>query len=321
MRCSGQQLPETSGSFLRDAVVNAVHAAESGVQVQAADLFSLGISCIKLAAAVGNLPKAADTDQAADMLLLTQELAEAIQKQHASASVQSAAAAVIPAPAVAAGSSSSRRRKLRASSHADDSSSSSHGSGPVLAALLWGRVLRRLGQGYVAAGSSIASRQSSQQAAGSAADAPAAWQQGAEETGGHATCSWAPHPLLGRIGLRVLTEQLLASLQVPGAPGSEGACSAAHQQLTQQCTQLRRQSDSLINSVTEAGLQLYWPSIPVDQLPQGLAAAMSDYSQQLLQFGEALCAQLPVPLCCESVAGASEQLLVAGKGCVCSRCK
>jgi hypothetical protein len=66
---------------------------------------------------------------------------------------------------------------------------------------------------------------------------------------------------------------------------------------------------------------------PAVQLPQGLAAAaVLGCGQQLVQFGAALCAQLPVPLCCnnpgcEKSSGASEQLLVAGKGSVCSRCK
>jgi hypothetical protein len=333
---SGQQLPETSGSFLRDAVENVATAAERGVQLQAADLYSLGVSCTKLAAAAGNSPKAAYKDLAADMLSLTQKLAETIQQQHASKTSSSSSAAAAAPPAVVAGSSSSSSRRKKplastASSITDDSSSSSrHGSGPVLAALLWDRVLHRLGKGYVAAGSSIAIGQTSQQPAGSGATvAPTALQRAADDNGGHATYSWAHILKLGAIGLRVLAEQLLPALQLPGVPGCEEACSAAQQQLAQQCKQLQAQSDSLTDAANEAELQLYL-HIPcaaaVEQLPQGLAAAVSEYSQQLLQFGEVLCAQLPVPLCCnnpgcESVAGASEQLLVAGKGSVCSRCK
>jgi hypothetical protein len=91
--------------------------------------------------------------------------------------------------------------------------------------------------------------------------------------------------------------------------------------------------DVLADAVNEAGLG--WSSqfylrhslgAPAVQLPQDLAAAASGFGQQLGQFGEVLCAQLPVPLCCnnpgcESLSGGSEQLLVAGKGSVCSRCK
>jgi hypothetical protein len=58
--------------------------------------------------------------------------------------------------------------------------------------------------------------------------------------------------------------------------------------------------------------------------------AASDSLQQLpsklLAVADSLCAALPVPCCCNNpdcgnLAGPSEQQLVAGKGCVCARCK
>jgi hypothetical protein len=68
-------------------------------------------------------------------------------------------------------------------------------------------------------------------------------------------------------------------------------------------------------------------SVAAPRLPLAGAAALdSEWSQQLVQLGQALCAQLPVPLCCNNpgcveLRGASEQQLVAGKGSVCSRCR
>jgi hypothetical protein len=52
----------------------------------------------------------------------------------------------------------------------------------------------------------------------------------------------------------------------------------------------------------------------------------SELGKQLVRVGEALCAQLPVPLCCNNpgclqLFGASEQQLVEGKGSVCSTCR
>jgi hypothetical protein len=46
----------------------------------------------------------------------------------------------------------------------------------------------------------------------------------------------------------------------------------------------------------------------------------------LVALGEALCAQFPLPHCCNNpgcveLRGASELQLVGGKGCVCSRCR
>jgi hypothetical protein len=302
------------------------------VQLQAADLYLLGISCIKLAAATSTSTEAADRKQAAWLLTWSWRLAEAIQKQHANAQ-SAAAAAVATAPVEGSTSSTKRKSQQVSSASLTTNSSSSSGSGPVLAVLLLGRILHRLGQAFVSAGSNTPLAPSSKQAADSAADAPAAEQQSTEASGCDVASSWTQVLMVGAIGLRDLVEKLLPSLQLPGAPGSEEACSAARQQLQQQCAQLQQQLASLSNRLWEAGVswssQFYLSSssdAPAVLLPQELAAAVLGFGQQLVQFSEALCAQLPVPLCCnnpgcEKSSGASEQLLVAGKGSVCSRCK
>jgi hypothetical protein len=62
------------------------------------------------------------------------------------------------------------------------------------------------------------------------------------------------------------------------------------------------------------------------QLPAAAAAKLPGFGGQLVECAEALCAQLPVPLCCNNpgcsaLFGASELQLVGGRGSVCSRCK
>jgi hypothetical protein len=114
-------------------------------------------------------------------------------------------------------------------------------------------------------------------------------------------------------------QQLLPSVQLPGAAGSEAACTAAHQQLQQQCGELQQQLGPLDEPSSEAAVSWVTPSRlrraaseAALQLPQGVAAAVLQFGLQLVQFGGALCAQLPVPLCCNNpgcvvLRGASEQ--------------
>jgi hypothetical protein len=61
-------------------------------------------------------------------------------------------------------------------------------------------------------------------------------------------------------------------------------------------------------------------------VPVLVASVLPDTAEQVEKFGEALCAQFPLPHCCNNpgcveLRGASELLLVGGKGCVCSRCR
>jgi hypothetical protein len=206
----------------------------------------------------------------------------------------------------------------------------------VLAALLWARVLHVMGQGFVAAGSttSAAAEHKSMQTAENVEHAQAAEEdQGAAASKGCAL-TWTTAAQVCKIGLGVLAGELRPSVQLPGAAGCGKACAAAHQQLQQQCSQLQQQSAPLIDEVDKGkdswGQSFYLRRTlgvaAASELPQDAAAAVSGFGAQLVQFGGALCAQLPVPLCCNNpgcveLRGASEQQLVAGKGSVCSRCR
>jgi hypothetical protein len=57
-----------------------------------------------------------------------------------------------------------------------------------------------------------------------------------------------------------------------------------------------------------------------------VAAVLPGIAERLTALGEALCAQFPLPHCCNNLdcvklRGASELQLVGGKGGVCSRCR
>jgi hypothetical protein len=315
-------LPYGSFNFTRDAMEIVTKAANADAELPAADLFSLGMSCIKLAAAASESPEAGDRRQAGFLLMLPFDIADAMHKQAASLA---AAAAATPA-----GSSSSSQRSAQ-DSLADSSSSSSSSSsiGTELAALLWARTLRLVGQGLVAAGGTNAQGQGDVETAEGVP--PAEEQCTADQK--QFTFSWADSANVCTCGLRLRAEQLLPAVQLPGAAGGEKACAKALEQLQQQCTQLREQVETLNDVLDEAGIG--WeapfylckaPSGIGEKLPQRVAAAAMQLGQPLVQFSEALCAQLPVPLCCNNpgcveLRGASEQQLVAGKGSVCSRCR
>jgi hypothetical protein len=290
------------GTFtFAEAVSNAVKAAKSGVQLQAVDMYSLGMSCIKLAAAASSLPDASDRLQAAILLTIpgVTSLTDAMQNQHASVAPPPAAA--VP-PCDGTGT--------RGSSSSD---------GPVLAALLWARTLSMIGQGCIAMGSSTAAELDSKQLGEDMEGGQAVEEQSDADSEDHAIQLITALQLCS-IGLDALAKLLLPSVQLLGAPGSKKACAAAHQQLQQQCSQLQQQYVSLVDEMDKAkvgwGPLFYLCKSPrtadTGQLPQDAAAAVSMFGAQLVQFGGALCAQLPVPLCCNNpgcveLRGASEQ--------------
>jgi hypothetical protein len=128
----------------------------------------------------------------------------------------------------------------------------------------------------------------------------------------------------------------LPAVELPGGPGSEQACAAARQQLLQLHAELQQGLDAMVLDSTAAGSNNSSSgsssssssssttsselSIPVDM------AAVPGLAQQLVALGGALCAQLPLPHCCNNpgcveLRGASELQLVGGKGSVCSRCR
>jgi hypothetical protein len=283
----------------------AVAAADSvtshqGLKQPLSGLFSLAVSCMKLPAAAASVDGSvwAAISRASTVLAAAVRLAQAAQSLCAA---ESSAAT---------------------SSGAGISSSLS-----AMLLLLWARILVYAGEGLltVAAAAAAASvhndTAASTSAAAAGSDVPS--YDDVQQFAGSACVA----------GLRAV-QQLLRAVQLPGAAGSEAACAAAHKQLQQQCSQLLEQlvpANEPSSSATVA-----WPlpaflhvadsaSSPV--LPLAKAAALDlQCTQQLVRFGQALCAQLPVPLCCNNpgcvvLRGSSEQRLVAGKGSVCSRCR
>jgi hypothetical protein len=168
------------------------------------------------------------------------------------------------------------------------------------------------GQGCVAA-ATAAELEQDQAAAGTAAAADNSDEQDSSVTSDTGDTSWETVRAACVSGVQAV-QQLLPAVQLPGAAGCEAACTAARQKLQQQCTQLQQQCSQL-----QQQLQLG----PSDEVSSETA---SQIGGQLVQVGGALCAQLPVPLCCNNpgcvdLRGASEQQLVAGKGSVCSHCR
>jgi hypothetical protein len=131
---------------------------------------------------------------------------------------------------------------------------------------------------------------------------------------------------------------VLPAIELPGGPGSEQACAAARQQLLQLQGRLQQGvQDAVVNldsssgssdgiDVSSSGSDEAAAAAKASELPPAVAAALPGLAQQMVALGEALCAQLPLPHCCNNpgcveLRGASELQLVGGKGCVCSRCR
>jgi hypothetical protein len=150
----------------------------------------------------------------------------------------------------------------------------------------------------------------------------------------------------------------LPAVELPGGPGSEQACAAARQQLLQLQGRLQQDmqdalgnmdsssssssgggrgsagvgssGDGVGSSECGSSSDVFAAGISPDQLQQSssefLDAALPGIAQQMVALGEALCAQFPLPHCCNNpgcveLRGASELQLVGGKGCVCGRCR
>jgi hypothetical protein len=146
----------------------------------------------------------------------------------------------------------------------------------------------------------------------------------------------------------------LPAVELPGGPASEQACAAARQQLLQLQGRLQQglqdalakaacsssnSSSSSSGGTKTAGVKsgdcdgssdVAAAGSTPDQVQQSdsvdLAAALPAIAPQMVALGEALCAQFPVPHCCNNpgcveLRGASELQLVGGKSCVCSRCR
>jgi hypothetical protein len=129
----------------------------------------------------------------------------------------------------------------------------------------------------------------------------------------------------------------LPAVELPGGPGSEQACAAARQQLLQLQAGLQQGLGAVVLDSTAAGSSSSSGSGSGSGSSSGTAgaseastpfkmASVPGLAQQLVALGGALCAQLPLPYCCNNpgcveLRGASELQLVGGKGTVCSRCR
>jgi hypothetical protein len=123
----------------------------------------------------------------------------------------------------------------------------------------------------------------------------------------------------------------LPTVELPGGPGSEQACAAARQQLLTLQAGLQQGLDAAVLDSTAAGSSSSSGSgSDTAGASEGSTAvdmaAVPGLAQQLVVLGGALCAQLPLPYCCNNpgcveLRGASELQLVGGKGTVCSRCR
>jgi hypothetical protein len=126
---------------------------------------------------------------------------------------------------------------------------------------------------------------------------------------------------------------------LPGAAGSGEACAAAKQQLLQLHGRLQQGLDAArqlldnaySSSSSSTGSRLLGAGGTGEadremlQL-QPFFKVLPSILQQLKALAEALCTQLPLPYCCNNpgcteLRGASELQLVGGKGCVCARCR
>lgn len=120
-------------------------------------------------------------------------------------------------------------------------------------------------------------------------------------------------------------EAMGASLRSIQLPGGAAAAAAARQQLQQQQAQLLLAFEDTLAVLPASELNTRSRIQPSDGIQRELRK-FGDLSQQLQQFGDAVCCQLPFAWwccnpCCTSVQGASEQVPVAWKSCLCARCR
>jgi hypothetical protein len=128
----------------------------------------------------------------------------------------------------------------------------------------------------------------------------------------------------------------LSALQMPGTDAAAGA--AVLQPLLQQQEQLQRefnaaakrlpdeQQDAIDAENTGSSISSSSRKAEYAQLRSEVAGQLPRLAEQLIEVADAVCAELPVPLCCNnpscrSFGSVSELQLVGGKGSICSRCR
>jgi hypothetical protein len=296
-------------------------------------MFSLSISVLKLAACL-KCTIDGEGSAEAEMVLFSKRFAAVAARL---CKLQQAAAAqpVDAAPTSSSSSSSSNSSSIISSGNGGSSSSSTSPSPGVLCLLLQARFVRLIGKHFAAAGQEYAEGLQQASAEGDVAQSAnilwnltfVRWKVGDHEVEAVA--------VLAAFCAEVLTliESLLLAVQLPGAAGSEAACAAAKQQLQQQLQQQVGEVPSsiavmlrVLEAAKEVG-QLDAPGTDSQLLMdlKCVVEALPLLGQQLVLFAEAVCAELPVPLCCNNhnckkLLGASEQRLLTVKS-VCPRCR
>uniref|UniRef100_A0A383WPD8 MYND-type domain-containing protein n=1 Tax=Tetradesmus obliquus TaxID=3088 RepID=A0A383WPD8_TETOB len=149
--------------------------------------------------------------------------------------------------------------------------------------------------------------------------------------------------LVGCIGYAALLQANLPDCSLPGEPALRGSM---QQRLLQDVQQLQQEAADALATLVQSGnaadsaaptssgsgsgssSSSSGSSSPnlVNSMPAAFVALLPALGARLVACGEGLAALCPVPLCCnnpccEELRGLSEQQLVAGKGCVCSRCR
>jgi hypothetical protein len=130
--------------------------------------------------------------------------------------------------------------------------------------------------------------------------------------------------------------EVLPAVELPGGPGSEQACAAARQQLLQLQGGLQQDLQEAVGTMdssraygtpeASSGASAQAAAASVREQPVAAALEVPRVPKLMKEFGGALCAQFPLPHCCNNpgcveLRGASELQLVGGKGCVCGRCR
>jgi hypothetical protein len=298
------------------------------------DVFSLALSVLKTAASLKSTVEGMSIAEA-NMLVFAETFAAPTARL---LELWQAAAAQTADAAPSSSSSSSVASSSSSSGGGSSSSSSSGSTSPgVLCLLLQARFVHMIGKHFEAAGRVYAAS-TKDAAADDATDevtdtcfrVPAGFtnDNGLSEGG-------AVGDLMESCGAGVTRMlPLLLAAQLPGAAGSEAACEAAKQQLQQLLAKVTEAIEGNIRVLAGAkqggqlGVQGLHEQL-VTQL-QRVGEGLPSLGQQLVLFAEAVCAQLPLPLCCNnpncqellgaSCAAFSEQRLLTVKS-VCTGCR
>jgi hypothetical protein len=282
--------------------------------VPLSQLFSLPYSCAKRIHAAASteqeelsrLAFAMNADSAVMVMRLAGQLYNCKRKESAGAK-----------PAAAAAAKAAAARSSTSSSSASSSSASAAVSTDSL-------VLMLMARGAVAAGEALAAL--------AACDSVIKEISAAIQVTAHAGAALLDEEQQIKSSLDSALQRCLGCIRVLQASvtgwdlPADAAVRDSMQQKLLRVVQKLQEEVTNAQAVLAAGASTASSSSSGETVPAAFSALLLGLSQQLVACGEALAALCPVPLCCNSpgcteLRGASEPQLVAGKGCVCSRCK